>query len=519
MVANQQKMEEVNEVRRQLEKDNPDLIELKIGHSAYGYGYIPDDGDWGALGVAIGRNTHLRELLFDSSEKTILQEDFEKLFRGVACNTSIQKLCFESCRFFGGDIFNMLVPFFKNSNFEFLEIGDGCRLQRGEIQSIASALEVVDSSTMKLILKEVDIESGAFDALAALLQNPKSKLAVLGLRGNATEDEAAAILATGLTGNRTLKKLDLSRNRDITEEGWRTIFTALQSCRLEKLTLGSTAINDTALLSLCQVLTINRHIKTLDLSFCHHITIAGWRILFELLQSPNSALEELHLYSNAFTDEAAVSLTNSLINNHRLRELNLHSNSNDGWGAFSAVLQSPHTALEKLNMRHNAISDVSVISLANSLANNSRLKELLLDGNVLINNGWAAFSHVLCNKSSIMDTYRSNHTLEMLRQLFEERRLPEDVRSLLQINRENTKSQAARLKITRTHFPGGFVAQPFVGMDFNVLPYAIAWMGRDGEGEVDEHFYGYLRSMPSLFDVEGHNTKTEHGKPKRQRVD
>ena len=52
------KMEEVNEVRHQLDNDDPDLVELKIGPGQY----APHDGDWGRLGVATGRNTHLREL-------------------------------------------------------------------------------------------------------------------------------------------------------------------------------------------------------------------------------------------------------------------------------------------------------------------------------------------------------------------------------------------------------------------------------------------------------------------------
>ena len=50
--------------------------------------------------------------------------------------------------------------------------------------------------------------------------------------------------------------------------------------------------------------------------------------------------------------------------------------------------------------------------------------------------------------------------------------------------------------------------QPFVGMEWNVLPHPIAWVGEDGRSkEVNEHFFLFLKSMPSLFDdVEGLQT-------------
>ena len=484
--------------------DDPDLVELEIG----AHGYAPDDGDWGRLGIEIGRNTHLKELCY--SDRGVSKEDFEKLFRGIACNKSIQKLSFTNCRFFGGAIFSILVPFFKNSNFECLEI-DECALGREEINSLSSAMSAVDSSRMKLFLREVYIKRGAFDELAALLQNPKSKLALLDL-GSSLGNEEAAIVATGLSRNSTLRELNLSENSDISEEGWRAIFTALQSpsCRLEKLSLyDNDSINDTAALSLSQALTINIHITSLNMSYCRGITVAGWRGLFECLQSPNCVLGMLYLSRTGLNDETVGFLANALVNNARLRELNLYGNPDvtaTGWEAFFAVLQSPHSALEKLDLRINAINDETVVSLANSLVNNSKLKELLIECSNNTASGWAAFPRVLCNASSIMDTYDSNHTLQRLSEGLE-RLLPEDVRSMLQLNRANTPSQAARLKIIRTHFTEGFVAQPFIDMELNVLPNAIAWMGRDdGAGEVNEHFYGFLRNMPSLFDVESHKT-------------
>jgi hypothetical protein len=73
--------------------------------------------------------------------------------------------------------------------------------------------------------------------------------------------------------------------------------------------------------------------------------------------------------------------------------------------------------------------------------------------------------------------------------------VPKKLRSLLHINRENCPSQAARLKIIKTHFSGNDIKmEPFAKMAVNVRPHAIEWMAKD------MHLYELLRAMPSLLD-------------------
>ena len=138
-----------------------------------------------------------------------------------------------------------------------------------------------------------------------------------------------------------------------------------------------------------------------------------------------------------------------------------------------------------------------------------------------------------------MDTFCSNHTLQELSGYYDysENRLPEDLSSLLQLNRENSKSQSARLKIIKTHFSGDNInLQPFADMKLKVVPHVIAWMGRYGidgmQPEVSPYciyytdrmntgtdesatetnagcnlMYQFLWSMPSLFEISGKNEK------------
>ena len=75
--------------------------------------------------------------------------------------------------------------------------------------------------------------------------------------------------------------------------------------------------------------------------------------------------------------------------------------------------------------------------------------------------------------------------------------LPEDLRSLLQINRNHSTRDAARIKIIKTHFSDSVInVKPFTDMPTKVFPYSIAWMAKDVPGM--SVLYQFIRSMPTL---------------------
>ena len=229
-----------------------------------------------------------------------------------------------------------------------------------------------------------------------------------------------------------------------------------------------------------------------------------------------ATLENLDLSTNYFTDENIAALANALVNNRSLREINLsliNGESEAGWSAFSPVLRNPESALEIIDLSKNSINDELVYSFSNALASNTKLKEFNVRGTFSItSNGFAAFTHLLCNSSSILTTYQSNHTLEELWKKNDDLdyddddgednqlkiTLPEDLINLLQLNKENSPNEAARFKIINSHFSGHEInMQPFMDMTLSVRPYAIAWMGRD------DNLYRFLRAMPSLLEAVG----------------
>jgi hypothetical protein len=209
-------------------------------------------------------------------------------------------------------------------------------------------------------------------------------------------------------------------------------------------------------------------------------------------------------------------LAAALANDHWLRVIELrHANSvaTSAWRAFAPVLRSPQSALEKLELTVNILNDHVVVSLANALTQNNKLKELLVCGlrTDITAEGHAALARILCNNASIFNTYLSNHTLQkvdfcvLFRSYAGYGRaslsLPPHLRSLLQLNRENDESQTAWLKIIMTHFCGVNIdVQPFIDMELNVLPLAIAWIGRYGRG--NDILFTLVRHVPFIFDLE-----------------
>ncbi len=89
--------------------------------------------------------------------------------------------------------------------------------------------------------------------------------------------------------------------------------------------------------------------------------------------------------------------------------------------------------------------------IADALVNNNMLRDLILHLENLENSyDYTAFTHTLCNNASILSTYQSNHSLVKLS--YNVRPLLENLISLLRINRENSTSQAARIKIIKYMF-------------------------------------------------------------------
>ena len=205
-------------------------------------------------------------------------------------------------------------------------------------------------------------------------------------------------------------------------EGWKNVFQSLQrsNSMLEELNLFLTNLHYEEAIYLTNFLLSNKSLISLKFTSNGKITIVGWYRLAAVLKSLQSVLENIDLSECNIDDKSFTCLANAPANNSMLQSLSLRFNIKTtiaGWRTFSSsVLQNPYSSLEKLDIQRLPVTGQTMTAFANDLANNSTIRELLISN--LRNEEpdfahvWESFSRIVCNTTSIMDTYQSNHTLQ-----------------------------------------------------------------------------------------------------------
>ena len=231
-----------------------------------------------------------------------------------------------------------------------------------------------------------------------------------------------------------------------------------------------------------------------------------------------SALEEFSIFndvSSGITDDDILLLGDALLSNSSLKTLELSGKHDQddtpppitaaGWDAFFGYLSNNRISLESLHIRRNNINNESIVSLADTLSTNTKLRYLDLSGNNgITQRGWNALANILCNKSNAETLYTSSHTLRglwsTLHGLWSSP--DDDTNVYLKLNENDDKVEVARQKILRYHFKNGEDnIDELVDMEMNVLPQVMSWMGRDYYSG-QSLLYSFIRSMPTLFDSE-----------------
>lgn len=552
-----------------LQSNDPSLTELILG--TYDDEFVPND--WALAGDCIGKNTHLEDLSIDLPKESVTEAQFQALCRGLAHNRSIQKVTVLQHPFNGRE-YNMMLPFFQNNpSLLGLVIGDNCidaEADRESTEVLAYILQKFGTNNSLVFFsfngrgiggevaahlfqaleghselkhlylyggnlrdgEEIMLGRDGTAALMALLQ--KDGLECIELHGNVIDDEGAAIFAVTLAGNITMEELTINRNTSIRTTGWMALSALLRSkqLRMKNISIGTNLITDDVLTSMAASLAKNKHVKRLDLAACNHfsstnnITISGWRALFGYLKSPRCVLSHLDISENNINDAAIASLVSSLMENCKLKKLNLSGNSitKEGLHSFLAVLQSQKSALDDLDLSYLGVTDETAIRYADELSTNNKLKRISFfdTDQAITSTGLASFSRVLCDKSSIMNTFLSNHTLESVEH-WDSWGPTDELAMLLKINQTNNNSDAARLKIIKAHFSGNdSKLQSLIGLPLEVLPHIIHWIGRGSSNSTENRdnnvgrlMYQFIRARPTLVQ-EGKNNlkrKRQHEAP------
>ena len=256
-------------------------------------------------------------------------------------------------------------------------------------------------------LQVLDLSKNTIDRLGAsyladaLAQN--TGLRSLNLEGTMTgfeAYEAVGKIAKGLSQNKTLQVLDLSKNT-IDRLGASYLADALaQNTGLGRLSLEGTMTGFEAYEAVGKIakgLSQNKTLQVLDLSK-NTICSLGASYLADAL-AQNTGLGRLSLEGTMTgyeTYEAVGKIAKAMSKNKTLQSLDLNNNELEDLGAsYLAHALSQNTALLSLDLGDNQIGDDGARDLEKALRQNTTLLRMILTGNIIETDQEKSISNIL----------------------------------------------------------------------------------------------------------------------------
>ncbi|XP_075034312.1 ribonuclease inhibitor-like [Mixophyes fleayi] len=140
------------------------------------------------------------------------------------------------------------------------------------------------------------------------LSSPTCMLEELILSSNSLTDSSCSQLASAIRNNQSLRKLDLSDN-SLEGPGFCELVAALSSssCRIEELLLRANGLTDSCCSQLASAVSNNRCLKKLDLSY-NNLSGPHFSDLVTALSSPTYRLEELLLIGIEWSEQQKLDL-------------------------------------------------------------------------------------------------------------------------------------------------------------------------------------------------------------------
>ena len=346
------------------------------------------------------------------------------------------------------------------------------------LRALVAGLKYCHSLTSLKLGGNLMVTEEGLRSLSTLFQSDNCRLEHLHLNGMLIDDDGVAMLAAELASLSSLKRLEL-RGMSIGDRGLQYLVGGLVNCNLDELDLSRNMLMD---------------------------SISGMRSLGALVQR-TANMHWLNLIESSLTDEGLQSFVEGMANFCNMTKLYLSFNDSitaNGLASLSSLFRAEHCALSNLHLYGIHIGDDEAAVLANGLVGNKSLTNLNFEDENITARGWAAFSRLLCDTSSVNNTYLSNHTLVEIG----EYGTPLDKEEVLKWNK-NSRNQAAICKILDSH-PDIDVTPMF---EFNLmcLPLVVAWFEK-AKPYVDKvnvstdvfknrqlsAVYKFIRGMPQL---------------------
>ena len=323
-------------------------------------------------------------------------------------------------------------------------------------------------------------------SLSTLFQSENCRLEHLHLRQMNIDNDGMAVLATGIASLPSLKGLILE-GMSIGDQGLKNLVRGLANCNVEELSVSS-----------------------------NMLTVSGLRSLGTLVRRSTN-MRSLSLCNSSLTDDMLQSFIEGMANCCNLTKLNLSHNRSitaNGLTSLSSLLRVEHCALRTLCLFGIHLGNDGAAALVNGLIGNKSLTTLrftnLRPNLFLRRRGWAAFSRLLCDTSSVNNTYLSNHTLTKIGLSLRDSMFgtPRRIGKYLKLNQLQNKA-AAICKILDSH--PDIDVTPLFQWKMKCLPLVVDWLEKakpylDSVNESTESFqcrqlstvYKFVHGMPLL---------------------
>ncbi len=483
-----------------LDHNDPNFKFVKIEHGRYiGHERTPvlSPKDFERVGRAIAKNTCVENLkivgmLYEWSR------DFLDLLRHLVkmkWNRSIRRVELEWINE-GEDVEKavcILESILENNPNLKSCVLDCCPLPLDTVRRFMVALKTRGSPLDLLQITGCQIGDEAVKEMATSFKdNPEKTPKILSLDFNDITD-VGCIFLSELIGNYEckLEEISLRENSEIGLPGVLSIVSSAAARKdpLKKLdfSIGDIVKTDEHLRDFMEFFSAYPDLLPKDIECWNSYSVSRdfHQALGNILARRSSPLESITFYLSDNEPDVSPILLREFLENpiatakkisytafEQMRSGDLHLD-------LARLLRSRLCSLENLDIDDvGQISDDAMIHIITSLEGNRTLKRLSTYSETTSARVMACLMGLLCNRTTIMSTYNSNHTLIDLGHRFDAERYP-NLCSYLNINcKYSDKGQVATAKIIEVHFAHNFQLDNFDSMTSPVLAQVVSFVNR-----------------------------------------